>query len=78
MPTPTTFIQNCIGNSPSHRNQTKKEKEKEKKKKKKKKEKKKRNKKVSKLEDWIPKQSLYADDMILYTENPKDATKKIT
>ena len=35
------------------------------------------NKKDSKLDKKVT-LSLFADDMILYTENPKDATRKLT
>ena len=64
MPTLNTTIQHSFG-SFHHSNQIKK--------KKRKKERKKRN------PDWKRrvKLSLFADDMILYVENPKDSTRKL-
>ena len=64
MSTLTTFIQHSIGR-PSHHNQTKK-----------KKEKKKKERKQTQIGREQRKLSIYADDMVSYIENPKDATQK--
>ena len=60
--TTATFLQHSIG-GPSHSNQTK-QREREKRK----------GIQIGKEEAKLP---LFADDSILYTENPKDSTKKL-